>query len=105
MRPIVRDRGGTRFKDNAIVQELLARCQKHGFGLNQLAGGDFSQSDWEQFYQLIGYSLTGYHELSMVSDASTLAATEAARSVDPGASGCRDHGCKIHCGVAVEEGS
>lgn len=42
---------------------------------------DHPQADVEQFYQLIGYSVGGYCELSLVSDESADAAVEAARAL------------------------
>jgi hypothetical protein len=59
-------------------------------------------SDKAHEFLLIGYSITGYHELSYVSDASAKAASEAARKINPEAGGCRDGGCGIHCGVEEE---
>lgn len=99
MQPIVKSDSVIRFKANAIVALLLEESAKRGFNLNDLAIRDFSQADWEQFYQLIGYSLSGYHELSNVSDVSALDATLEARKIDDAAKGCRDTGCKVHCGV------
>lgn len=60
MQPIYKDDQGTlRFKENKIVRALLDEAQKRAkFGLNQLSMKNFSQADWEQFYQLIGYSIT-----------------------------------------------
>lgn len=55
------------FKPNKIVKTLL---DAGPFKLSQLAALEFSQEDWEQFYQLIGYSVNGYGELSRVSDRS-----------------------------------
>ena len=102
MQPIVKDdRGVVRFQVNSIVRTLLDESQERGFGLNNLVARYFSQADWEQFYQLIGYSLSGYHELSMVSDEFALAATREAQKVASGATGCRDAGCSVHCGVGV----
>lgn len=60
-----------RFKENAIVSHLL---ENGGFDMNDLAVMDFSQQDREQFAQLIGYSLSGFGELSYVSDATYEAA-------------------------------
>ena len=60
-----------RFKRNAIVDALLDHGQKTGLGLNELAAGKagtFSNEDWQQLAQLIGYSLSGYSELSYVDD-------------------------------------
>jgi hypothetical protein len=59
------DNGVIRFKRNAIVEHLL---NKGGIDLNQLACMEFSGEDREQFAQLIGYSLSGFSELSYVSD-------------------------------------
>lgn len=117
MQPFVVKDNTIRFKPNAIVRYLLDRDTERGRsdrplpgysvapsegGLNHLSSCDFPQEDWEQFYQLIGYSLSGYHELSNVSDQSALEASEAARKVMPECGGCRDNGCGIHAGVPRE---
>lgn len=69
IQPLANDAQGTlRFKKNAIVDYLLEWSKKRGMGLNELAAMDFTQDDREQFWQLIGYSLSGYSELSFVSD-------------------------------------
>ena len=52
-----------RFKKNTIVDFLVA-----GFGLNNLIDRNFPMEDWEQLAQLIGYSLSGFSELSYVRD-------------------------------------
>lgn len=68
IQPLSEDKNGTlRFKSNKIVEFLLERG---GFDMNDLACMEFSQEDREQFAQLIGYSLSGYGELSYVSDES-----------------------------------
>jgi hypothetical protein len=72
IQPIVTVQGVARFKPNAIVNHLL---EKGGIDLNMLAVMDFSQDDREQFAQLIGYSLSGFSELSYVSDETYSAAT------------------------------
>jgi hypothetical protein len=107
MQPIIKDKNGrARFKENAIVRFLLDEASDgRKCDLNRLAVRDFPQADWEQFYQLIGYSLHGYHELSNVSDESAKEATLAARKVIPGVEACRDVGCSIHCGVERERDS
>lgn len=69
LQALYRDRDGiVRFRHNAIVQHLVERLPG---GLNRLfaRGHAWSQDDVDQFYQLIGYSLAGYEELSLVSDA------------------------------------
>lgn len=90
------DRGRTRFAPNAIVMFLL---DNGPFDMNQIAARNFTQRDREQFAQLIGYSLRGFHELSYVSDSTALRASQAARKAGLPADGCRDAGCEIHCGV------
>lgn len=66
IQPIITDSEGvTRFKRNDIVRYLL---DNGGIDLNQLGGMPFEQNDWEQFAQLIGYSLGGFSELSYVRD-------------------------------------
>ena len=96
MQPVIKDdRGVLRFRENAIVRHLL---DHGGIDLNKLALLKFSQADREQFAQLIGYSVSGYHELSYVSDYSATMASELASEVVPDAGGCRDEGCPIHGG-------
>ena len=66
IQPIETDKVGTaRFKANAIVMYLLDTSVND---MNDLAVMDFSNEDREQFAQLIGYSLSGFGELSYVSD-------------------------------------
>ena len=65
IQPLYTDNSGTiRFKENKIVTFLL---DAGPFDLNQLALMNFTQEDREQFAQLIGYSLSGFGELSYVS--------------------------------------
>lgn len=68
IQPIEKTGGVARFKENKIVSYLLEVGQRNGAGLNEIAGMPFSQEDRVQFAQLIGYSLSGYSELSYVSD-------------------------------------
>ena len=70
MQPLYFDEHGTiRFKPNSIVQYLL---EAGGIDLNHLAYTGITQkwcnNDWEQFMQLIGYSVSGYGDLSEVRD-------------------------------------
>lgn len=65
IQPLITDERGTlRFKSNAIVRHLL---DNGGIDLNELSLMDFSVQDWDQFAQLIGYSLSGFGGLSYVS--------------------------------------
>ena len=66
IQPLYKDEQGVvRFKENAIVRYLL---DNGGIDLNAIACVPFDQNDQEQFAQLIGYSLSGFSELSYVSD-------------------------------------
>jgi hypothetical protein len=76
IQPIVIDAYGVeRFKANAIVAHLA------NGRLNELATMDFSDEDWQQLAQLIGYSFSGWGGLSYVTDEAyerAVAAKEAA---------------------------
>lgn len=66
IQPLALDPHGVlRFKKNTIVQFLL---DAGPFDMNQIAIKEFSAEDQEQFAQLIGYSLSGFGDLSYVSD-------------------------------------
>ena len=66
VQPLVFDDNRTvRFKKNKIVEFLL---NDGPFDMNVLATMKFSVEDREQFAQLIGYSLSGFADLSYVSD-------------------------------------
>lgn len=67
VQPLAKDSDGVlRFKQNKIVRLLL---DAGPFDLNQLAAMPWGNEDREQLAQLIGYSLSGFKELSYVSDA------------------------------------
>lgn len=79
MQPIVLASDGCiRFKSNSIVDRLLKESQERGFGLNELCCQEFPQEDWDQFNQLIGYSVSGYGDLSLVSDESKMRSSDVA---------------------------
>lgn len=66
MQPIVTDEHGTiRFKENAIVLHLL---NHGGIDMNMLARLHFADEHRIQFAQLIGYSVSGFGDLSYVTD-------------------------------------
>lgn len=75
IQPLVKDEQGVvRFKKNAIVRMLL---DIGTIDMNKLGTMDFSNEDRIQFAQLIGYSLSGFSELSYVDDKTyELAATQ-----------------------------
>lgn len=69
MQPIeVADDGVIRFRRNKIVIDLLNKARKQGgFGLNEIVTNhSYSTEDLDQLYQLIGYSVSGYGELTGV---------------------------------------
>lgn len=74
--PLEKDEHGVlRFKSNKIVRYLL---DNGGIDMNHLAVKNFSEDDRQQFAQLIGYSLSGYGDLSYVSDEAYAASAAAA---------------------------
>lgn len=69
IQPIYETEEGTlRFKENKIVHFLLNVARRLDVDMNELATMDFSQDDRQQFAQLIGYSVSGFGELSYVDD-------------------------------------
>lgn len=79
MQPIHRtDSGVIRFRRNRIVDDIYEFARPRGLGLNELAVRDYTPEERMQFAQLIGYSLSGYGELSYVSDDSLAQAESAA---------------------------
>jgi hypothetical protein len=70
MQPLEPDEHGVlRFRRNKIVDYLLEWSRPRGMGLNELRAVGFDDDEWQQFAQLIGYSLSGWGTLSFVSDA------------------------------------
>ena len=81
IQPLISDEHGTtRFKANSIVRLLL---DSGPFDMNDLARQGFSDDDFVQFAQLIGYSLSGFSELSFVSDEYYDVAVKVSRGQDP----------------------
>ncbi|MGL4600295.1 MAG: hypothetical protein ACRCVE_02060 [Plesiomonas sp.] len=68
MQPVLFVDGVIRFKKNRIVDDILSHSRDHGFGLNQIALGDYSDEEHTQLAQLIGYSVSGFGSLSYVSE-------------------------------------
>jgi hypothetical protein len=66
MQPIYLDDDGTpRFKNNAMIRKLL---DEKFFSLEDVAAiwENVPVEDVEQFWQLLGYSISGYSDLSFV---------------------------------------
>ena len=77
---LYKDKHGTiRFRKNAIVRFLL---DAGPYDLNDLDIMSFSDNDWEQFAQLIGYSLSLFGDSEFVSDATYDRAEIAAIGLD-----------------------
>ena len=86
LQPLIIDKQGTvRFKANAIVRYILDLGTAKGCAdMNMLAMMPFSDEDRQQFAQLIGYSLSGYGELtSYVTDEAYEAAAKQAPFTEP----------------------
>ena len=71
MQSIVWDGHGViRFKKNRIIDDLLDVAGKHGLDLNQIAiracNDKYTDAEQIQLAQLIGYSVSGYGDLSYV---------------------------------------
>jgi len=64
------EHGKLRFKPNKIVQYLLYEC---GIDRSVLTWQDFDNNEWEQFNQLIGYSVDGWDGLHHTSPETSLA--------------------------------
>ncbi|MNW03269.1 hypothetical protein D3C71_1991770 [compost metagenome] len=65
MQPVVMaDDQTVRFKRNQIICDMQELCAKHGLDLNEIACRDYSKDDRSQLMQLIGYSVSGYGNLS-----------------------------------------
>lgn len=81
---VVLDPKGTpRFCENKIVSTLLEFSrQGRTINLNLIACMDFDDADRVQFAQLIGYSVSGFSELSYVSDADYRRADRAAKRAE-----------------------
>ena len=82
MQPVYLDDSGIiRFHPNKIVSFLLDWASPRGVDMNTLAIMDFSKSDREQFAQLIGYSVSGFAELSYVRDKTYEKASKLAKPI------------------------
>jgi hypothetical protein len=80
IQPVVLDEHGTaRFKENSIVRWLATNK------LNELGNMEFPREDREQLAQLIGYSVSGFGELSYASDGIIAKADKAVEDLFVGA--------------------
>ncbi len=90
MQPVIRAADGViRFQPNPIVRHLLDWAKSRGMGLNELmirgqTYGEFSDEDFEQFAQLIGYSVSGFGDLSYARPEAVQKADELAAAIREG---------------------
>lgn len=81
---VIAEDGCIRFAENRIVTYLL---DNGGIDLNKIASlaftSNFSNAEQEQFAQLIGYSVSGFADLSYVSDEAYYAAAFQAEKLVP----------------------
>jgi hypothetical protein len=71
MQPVVLTRDGIiRFKANEVVTALFNHAQNTGLNMcdMRLRFTQCNNEDWSQFAQLIGYSVSGYGDLSYADD-------------------------------------
>ena len=84
-----------RFRANPIVDKLLDLATAHGYSMNDIVlefhAGKFTRDDLRQFYQLVGYSLSGYSGLNQVSHAAWKDACEAVQQSNVPARVKRDY--------------
>lgn len=113
MQPIIMVGNVVRFKENAMVRRLLDVAGKHGCSLNDLAGMGFSAEDHMQLAQLIGYSVSGYGDLSFASAESVatadMIANEVALGIQPTAPSTpapqgEDRSCQYNGGTCTRRG-
>lgn len=72
MQPIHEVSGVVRFVENRIVRDVLERSTLDLNAISVGAGeGKYSDSEVEQFWQLIGYSLSGYCDCQNIIRTST----------------------------------
>lgn len=78
---IVADDGVVRFKENKIVRDLLELAGKHGMDLNEICVREYDKDDYSQLMELIGYSVSGYGNLSGARKVHVRRADEIAASI------------------------
>ena len=84
MQPVYLDKDGVaRFKANAVVDWLF---RSNGMDLNRIPTDALDVGDVEVFWQMLGYSVSGYGDLSFVRD-ETVARADAEVEILIGASG------------------
>lgn len=90
VQPVYTDEHGTyRFKGNAIVRALVEAAEIGSkLDLNMIATMDFSREDRVQFAQLIGYSVSGFGDLSYVKDRDYAKAQTQVRKMKKETGGC-----------------
>ena len=78
MRPLVDVNGVIRFKQNAVIGWLFK--QGH-LNLNRIPVDELPLEDVEEFWQMLGYSVSGYSELSFIRPETVAEVDEAAEVI------------------------
>ena len=78
MRPLVDVNGVIRFKQNAVIRWLFE--QGH-LNLNRIPVDELPLEDVEEFWQMLGYSVSGYGELSFIRPETVAEADEVAEVI------------------------
>lgn len=83
--PLIRDFNNCiRFNENRIISKLVEIARRHGYDLSEIAkethSGKFSQGEVEQLLQLIGYSVSGFCDLELVTKTSKAKALRALKT-------------------------
>lgn len=82
LRKVAIDKNGSpRFIESPVIRWMLDKLREKGVTLNDFPWWEFVNHDIGQFYQLIGYSVSGYCELHMVDQASQDEAVEEAKKL------------------------
>ncbi len=61
---VLAEDGCIRFQKNEIVRKLLDFATARGYSLNEIAQEFYNSDDYVQLMQLIGYSVSGFGDLS-----------------------------------------
>ena len=76
MQPVIMDQHNIiRFQRNQIIQDVAAAAfVGRQLSINQIivnvAQGEYTKNDWEQFSQLTGWSVSGYNDITYIREKS-----------------------------------
>jgi ribosomal protein S27E len=100
MQPLIWDKNVIRFKQNKIVRFLLDNGGHDPNQMWRMYGSDmFPIEDLEQFYQLIGYSVSGFGEMSEFRSETVAKADELAAGMRKCPPNPVENWCMVRCPV------